>query len=164
MGNINGSTKKLNPWFVTGFAEGESTFTFSRTGIDHFNLYFAIKLTKSEERLIQRLQEFFNVGKIYQVKARAPKMNSGYTKAALYYRVSTFLELKEIIYHFDRYPLEGQKAKNYEVWKEMWLLKKKNWGRRKWLSDDLKKINELAKKLSLSSSRNLPWDGFNQPK
>lgn len=153
--------KNLNPWFVTGLCEGEGTFTFSRTSRGGA-LYFAIKLTKSEGNLLYKLYNFFGVGKIYQVKPSLPNSSahSGYTKSSLYYRVTALSDLEKIIEHFDKYPLQGQKMKSYKIWKEIFLLKKKNFNRRRWSTDDINKFKDLTKQLSKSYSRNAPWDGI----
>lgn len=144
--------KNLNPWYVTGFCEGESAFTFSRTGLKALNLYFAVKLVQNEGKLIYELYEFFRVGKIYRVKPAKPnrQTHTGWTKSALYYRVSKISEIERIIGHFDNYPLCGLKAGTYKIWKEMFFIKKNK-------PLDYKKLDELAKKLSLSSPRNQPW-------
>ncbi len=149
--------KQLNPWYITGFCEGEATFTYSRSGFFASNLYFAVKLTKSDANLLKSLQKYFGVGKIYTVKAYAHKNNAGLTKKALYYRVSNLKDLEKIVEHFDKYPLKGQKAKQYQAWKEIFLLKKKN---KRGASQKVnKELENLLKKLSTLSPRNQPWDG-----
>ena len=143
--------KALDPWFVTGFCEGEASFTYSGRG-SHTALYFAIKLTKSDEDLLHSISSFFKVGCIYEVKARAPRHNSGYTKSALYYRTTKVSDLQVIVDHFERYPLQGEKKKRYEIWKEMVLLKAQ------FRQYDRNKLLSLAKELSSLSPRNLPWE------
>lgn len=52
----------LEPWYLTGFSEGEAAFTYSKAG-KGLNLYFAIKSNADERSLIERIRSFFGVGK-----------------------------------------------------------------------------------------------------
>lgn len=152
--------KKVNPWYITGLCEGEATFTYSRSGNFALNLYFAVKLAEKDKELIEMLHKYFNVGKIYKVKASIPKKNNGFTKKALYYRVSTLDELKKIVEHFDKYPLWGQKQKQYQTWKEILRLKTKHKGN---IIEIKERLEKLLSKLSELSPRNQPWEDKNVP-
>src|SRR5262245_23670990 len=111
-------TSGVEPWYVTGFVEGEGTFTFSRSGAQ-MALYFAIKLTESDRSILEAIQDFFGgIGSIYRVKPRVPRASSGYTKTAAYYRVCRRDELDRVVEHFDSYPLRGSKAASYAIWRE----------------------------------------------
>lgn len=112
----------LNPWYVTGFSDGESSFTYSRSG-KNIALYFAIKLSYEDRELLYKLRDFFCAGKIYVGKPLAPGRYSGHTRTFFYYRVSRIAELGRVIDHFDRYPLVGKKAQSYAIWKQMVALK-----------------------------------------
>jgi len=143
----------LDPWYVTGFVEGEGTFTFSRNGFS-LSLFFAIKLTGRDRVILEAIRDYFGgIGKIYDVKARAPAgPGSGYTKAAAYFRTSRLDQLDVVLDHFDTYPLRGSKATSYSIWREMVLLK---WAARK--SDRLELL-ALAARLSAASPRNSRWE------
>ena len=112
----------LAPEWVTGFADGEASFTYSRSSTQ-IALYFAVKLTAAEEPLLQRLQAFFGGGTIYHVQPRAPRERSGATKTASYFRISRHDELPAVVAHFDRYPLRSTKKQVYELWRMMVLAK-----------------------------------------
>lgn len=145
------SRETLDPQYVTGFADGEGTFTYSRSG-RQMALYFAIKLTAADEPTLLQVQDYFGgIGRIYDVKARAPRPGSGATKSAKYYRVSHRDELVVIVDHFDRYPLRTKKREGYEIWRTMVLLK------RKFRDPDRELLDNLAAKLSSLSVRNQPW-------
>src|SRR5262245_53831997 len=117
-------TPPLDPWYVTGFVEGEGTFTFSRSG-PQMALYFAIKLTGSDRPILEAIQSYFGgIGRIYHVKPAAPTQTSGYTKSAAYYRVCRNEDLDQVVEHFDLYPLRGSKAASYAIWREMVVLKR----------------------------------------
>jgi hypothetical protein len=143
----------LDPWYVTGFAEGEGTFTFSRNG-PSMALYFAIKLTRVDRPILEAIQDYFGgIGTIYDLKARPPAgAGSGYTKAAAYFRVSRREHLEVVAYHFDSYPLRGSKASSYAIWREMLILK------RAFRKSDRLELDALAARLSAASPRNARWD------
>jgi hypothetical protein len=118
--NSKNSQKKLDPWFVTGFCEGESAFTFSRSRGDVFALYFSICQREDNRQIIEKIQLFFGgIGKIYIRKEQLPTKNSGHTKPNAYFRVCKQKELLKIIEHFDKFPLQSKKQDVYTVWREM---------------------------------------------
>lgn len=132
----------LDPWYVTGFADGEGSFTYSRSG-RQFVLYFSIKLTATDRPLLEALRDFFGAGKIYEVKARPP------TRAALLFRVSRADELERVLEHFDAYPLRGAKQDAYRIWRQMVVLKR---GFRDRLRDH-DELDSLDRKLTATSRR-----------
>jgi len=146
-------SKKLNPWYVTGFCEGEVAFTFSRYENVIRSLYFGIKLTRADQDLIYKLHNFFGAGRIFKVKSRRPdsRIHSGWSKPALYFRITDTEGLKKVIKHFDEYPPQGLKAESYKIWREMFfVLKIKK-------PVNYEKLERLAEKLSAASPRNQPW-------
>lgn len=116
-------------------------------------LYFAIKLTERDRRLLVEIQAFFGgMGSIYRVKPRrAPTQASGMTKQAAYYRVSRKDQLPRVVEHFDRYPLRGTKADSYAIWREMVAIRCAS-PHPRW--DELER---LASELSVASPRNQAW-------
>ncbi len=137
----------LTPWYVTGFCEGEAAFTYSKSG-KGLALYFAVKTSAEDTDLILQLRDFFGVGEIYKVKPRLPRTYSGFTKAAVYYRITKISHLERVVQHFDKYPLTGKKHAAYQVWKKM-VLAKKNFRK-----PELATLHELALTLSELSSKN----------
>ncbi len=145
------SRETLDPHYVTGFTDGEGTFTYSRSG-KQMALYYAIKLTAVDEPILVDIQNYFGgIGKIYDVKARIPQGSGGATKSAKYYRVCHRDELIVVVDHFDRYPLRTTKREGYEVWRTMVMLK------RKFRQPDRDQLDTLAARLSSLSVRNQPW-------
>lgn len=141
---------ELDPWYVTGFVEGEGTFTYSRNG-RQMALYFAIKLTEADEPVLDAIRAFFGgIGTIYRVHPSDSASPRSKTKSAIYYRVSRREELLVIVDHFDAYPLRGTKGEAYRVWREMVMLKQRF---RKPPRDEL---HELAIRLSATQVRNRP--------
>jgi hypothetical protein len=140
---------ELNPWYVTGFCDGEAAFTYSRSG-GTFGMVFSIKQRKDNSQIIEDIWEFFNhVGNIYDGKEVAPTKNSGHTKASVIYKVSRVDELLVIVDHFDRYPLQSiKKQEAFKVWREMVMHKSENYHR-----IDYDKLRALAEKLSSLNSK-----------
>ncbi len=112
-------TKKLNPWFITGFADAESSFgIFIQSSAERKTKWrvkavFAIGLNKKDLAILQSIQFTFGVGKLYK---------SG-TK--VYYRVESFNELQVIVDHFDKYPLITAKIFDFLIFKSIVVLARK---------------------------------------
>ena len=94
----------LDPGYVTGLIEAAGSFTFSRTS-KQLSVYFAVKLPDRE--LLQELQAFFGVGRLYESGSGA------------YYRVNRREELPRIVEHFEQHPLRSKKREAFELWKQM---------------------------------------------
>ncbi len=122
----------LDPRYVTGLVEGAGSFTYSRSSRS-LTLYFALRLSRRDQDLLARLQEFFGVGRTYPVAS------------GLYFRVSRQDELRRIVDHFDRFPLVSHKLAQYLLWREMVELKSHF---RHASADRLQKLEELARRLS----------------
>jgi hypothetical protein len=140
---------ELNPWYITGFCDGEAAFTYSRNG-GSFALYFGITQREDNAHVIEDIWEYFNyVGKIYRRKEAPPTKNSGFTNPSVYYRTTKIDELTIIIDHFDKYPLHSKKKReSYIIWREMVMHKLKNYR-----TADYDKLRDLAEKLSNSNSK-----------
>ena len=103
---------KLNPWFVTGFSEAESSFGVSiyidkrikgRLGWA-VKPSFQISLNSKDINLLLKLQEFFDCGVIVNKNTRNESS----------FRVNSLQDLTNfIIPHFSNYPLLSQKAADF---------------------------------------------------
>jgi len=134
----------LEPWYVTGFCDGEAVFTYSRAS-SSYGLYFAVKQREDNRQIIEEIYQFFNyVGYIYKQKESKSAPMSGFTKPAAYYRVTRSSELQVIIDHFDKYPLQSKKKfEAYKVWREMVVHKIENFR-----NPDYNLLHTLAGRLS----------------
>ena len=144
------SKSLLDPWYVTGFCDGECAFTYSLQSNNlGLSIYFNLKLHERDLPLLQEIQSYFgNVGRIYHVKD--PRPTAG-PKA--YYRVTNLDDLQVIIKHFDRYPPRGWKANGYAIWRRMVTLKYDHYGH-----PPHDEILELAHELSrLNRSNATAW-------
>jgi len=112
---------KLNPYYVTGFTDAEGSFLINiqsrstlRLGYS-ISLSFKLKLHSKDKELLERILNFFKIGKIYTRK-------DGYIE----YIVNSMKDLEVIINHFNNYPLITQKSSDYIIFKLVFeLIKQK---------------------------------------
>jgi len=112
----------LNPYYVTGFTDAEGSFLINiqkRSDLKlgySISLSFKIKLHIKDKELLEKIFNFFNVGKIYIRK-------DGYIE----YIVNSMRDIEIIINHFNNYPLISQKLSDYKIFKLVFeLIKQKN--------------------------------------
>jgi hypothetical protein len=136
----------MNPWFITGFTDGEGCFRISLTKRDNLvgwrvQLFFQIALHQKDKLLLENLQNYLGVGKIYK---------SG--KDMLQYKIQSLNEIEIILNHFDKYPLISQKRADYELFKEAYniVLNKEHL-----TNKGLRKIIALRASLNLGLSEEL---------
>lgn len=115
MKNLN--VKEIKPLWVTGFSDGESSFSVSisrntlyKTGYT-FIPAFSIELKDKDLDLLYKIQTFFKgVGKIHKIK----------DKGHAVYTVSSISELEEVIVpHFVKYPLLTVKRITFLLFKDV---------------------------------------------
>nr|YP_010164145.1 LAGLIDADG endonuclease [Metarhizium album]QRK27502.1 LAGLIDADG endonuclease [Metarhizium album] len=103
---------KLNPFYVTGFVDGEGSFILT---IIRNNKYksgwrvacrFIISLHKKDLKLLNNIKEFFGTGNVFLM-----------SKDSAQYRVESLPGLDIIINHFDKYSLITQKQADFKLLK-----------------------------------------------
>ena len=110
----------LNPWFVTGFTDGDGSFAVSITkkkeGIGWKIVpMFTIGLDKKDLDLLVQIKAFFKIGNIYTSN-----------KGIVYYTVGSVKDIeKYILPHFDKFPLVTKKLKDFTLFKQIVLLMEK---------------------------------------
>lgn len=104
----------LQPYFVTGFVDGEGTFgVFFRKGENRkfgysVSLSFSIGLHSKDRLLLERIQNYF--GGIGIISAHGSNI--------VHYTVTKNRDIAKIIEHFDKYRLITQKLANYILFKQ----------------------------------------------
>ena len=105
----------MNPWFLTGFADGESCFSVN---INRNNKYkigwsvqasFVLVLHKKDLQILYSrppAKKYFRVGNVYSRK-----------DDTCVYLVQSIKDLAVIINHFDKYPLITKKQADYLLFK-----------------------------------------------
>jgi len=112
---------KMNPWFLTGFSDGEASFLINiqktnggKTGWTCW-LAFEINLSGKDLSILKSIKSYLGVGTINQ------KSNG----TCVYY-IRQLLEIGKLIDHFDKYPLLTQKKADYLLFKYAFeIIKKK---------------------------------------
>ena len=107
---------KINPWFITGFSDAESSFIVSiyKNGSKwRVTPYFCIHIHNKDLPLLNQIKETLGVGIV--------RKNSETTAV---FRVNSIQELQVIIDHFDNYPLISGKYSDYLLFKQCYYLVK----------------------------------------
>lgn len=114
--------QKLNPYWITGFTDGEGSFCLSftfRTKSKYSfepRLSFSITQHKRSVEALKLIQIFFNVGFI-----RFSKKDNCYK-----YEVRSTQDLNIIIKHFKNYPLVTLKKNSFELFCKCYDIIKQN--------------------------------------
>jgi hypothetical protein len=137
---IQRENSSLDPWFLTGFIDGEGCFRIPITKIDRaigwrVQLFFQITLHEKDKILLENIKNCLSVGKIHK---------SG--KNLLQYRIQTFDELTVLLDHLENYPLISQKKADYELFRKAYGLVR--------IKEHLNKEG-IAKIVSIKASLNL---------
>ena len=102
----------MNPWFLTGFADGESCFSVNINRDNKRKLgwsmqaSFSLVLHKKDLRILYSIKKYFRVGNVFSRK-----------DDTCVYLVQSVKDLAVIIDHFDKYPLITQKQADYLLFK-----------------------------------------------
>jgi len=115
------SNTSINPWYITGFADGEGCFSFSirdsqtsksgRQVILEFNLVAADNPANYKQ--LELIRDYFGLGKIYNIPAVGSK------EAKIEYRVTALQDCIKIRDHFLKYPLLTYKLVHFQLWCEV---------------------------------------------
>ena len=108
---------RLDPWWITGFVDGEGCFSISifknvttKSGVQIFPEFVVTQGAKSLEAL-EKLQDFFKCGKIYENRRKDNHRESLYR-----YCVRSKTDLRDkIIPFFQKYPLQTTKHQDFLI-------------------------------------------------
>lgn len=136
-------TSSLDPKWVTGFTDGEGCFAIVIYSREHkktpaVQFSFSIGLSERDLNIIKKIKDFFGGG-FYSVRK-----NKGNRDA--YYACNGPNIIKEkIISHFEKYPLQTEKKKSYELWKKAIGI---------WQSPEFSKKEKLLKLVKIREKMN----------
>lgn len=148
LSQVYSGVPNLSAWFITGFTDAEGSFRVSINKDKTYKIgwqvrgFFEITLHEKDFALLELIQKFFGVGKIY-----VKKENS-----AISYIVSSVKELEIIREHFEKYPLLTNKRMDFELWAQtLDIIKNKE----HLLSEGLNKIVAIRASMNLGLSEEL---------
>lgn len=145
--SLHNNTNKLNPWFVTGFTDGEGCFLInirpkSNRKIGYsVELVFRFNLHPRDRALLEKIKDFFEVGRLTSV-------SENYVQ----FWVGSLEDILVIVNHFDNYPLITQKWSDYQLFKQAveLVIRKEHL-----TTEGLKKIVSIRAALNKGLSENL---------
>lgn len=139
-------TKKLNPHFIVGFVDGEGCFSINigkdktykhKTSI---RLAFEIELRADNRKLLERIRKTLKCGNLYDLNYERYGWNPH-----VKYRVCKISDVKEkVIPFFKKYPLQGRKARSFEIFVEAFKLVVK---KEHLTPEGIEKIKEFQQKM-----------------
>lgn len=105
------SNLPLDPYWVSGFSEGDSSFYIQIFNESRVTVVYNIELHDREVPLLYKLKEFFGgVGNVNVYSARS---------IARYYVTGASDLVKYILPHFERFQLAGSKLPNFIIWSKI---------------------------------------------
>jgi len=108
------SPNLLNPYYVTGFTDGEGCFFINISPNPEYKIGYRVKATFGiglhlrDVSLLEQIKLFFECGKISRMGTEG-----------IQFRVSALEDLKVIIDHFDNYPLLTKKQSDFLLFKQV---------------------------------------------
>ncbi len=116
MENLRKGGNMLHPWYITGITDGEGCFSVSFTKRSKITVgietrpSFSISLTRRDLELVKQIQSFFKCGAIRF--SRSDRVYKFETRS-----ISEIVN--KVIPHFEKYPLHGDKKKDFEAFREI---------------------------------------------
>jgi len=139
--NFTKPSQLLNPWFITGFTDGEGCFglyTYKNAALKigwYTFLDFKITLHVKDRNILEQIKKYFGVGVI-----------SKHGENLCNYSIKSIKDIQMVINHFDKFPLKTNKKKDYTSFKKAYYIIKNK--------EHLTKQG-LDKLVSIKSSMNL---------
>ena len=134
----------LNPAWVTGFGDGEGSFSISivqdkthKIGWQ-VQLCFKMGLHEKDKPLLEEIKNFWDAGIVSRDGPQSFNI-----------RIRSIEDLKKIIKHFDQYPLITQKQADFELFKDAFSIVKK---KQHLTKDGLGKIVAIKEAMNLGLS------------
>src|SRR3990167_6235507 len=113
----NQQERLLDPWYITGWFDGEGCFSISvhrHPGSRYGWIVDPVVQTyqhKDSFFVLERIQSFFRCGKI---RPKGPNSN------VLTFSIESRLLIKEnVIPHFEKYPLQSRKAEDFNLFRQV---------------------------------------------
>ncbi len=147
-----GEVQPLNPYYLSGFVDGEGCFSISigkhktlKTRIE-IGLEFEIELREDDREILERIQKTLDCGRIYHLKYE----RYGWRPHVKYivHRLEEFQ--KKIVPFFHKYPLQAKKKDAFKIFCQAVILKAKGEHLNK---NGIKKFRRLQSKMRQSGKK-----------
>lgn len=102
-------------WWFSGFADGEACFYGGVSGRT-LQVSFSVALRADDAQALALGRRLIPYGTI-------KRREHGYRRPVLSWVISDVEGLLAVVAFFDRYPLRAKKARDYEPWRELVMLK-----------------------------------------
>jgi len=105
--NQNVNNDNVNPWWITGFTEGEGAFYATVRTKGNKGLYVDVgfNLSQKTPELLKKVQKFFGFGSL-----------SHKATDCWCYQATGLSNADKLVAFFKRYPLQGRKKQDFETW------------------------------------------------
>jgi hypothetical protein len=149
-------------WWVTGLVDGEGCFYAKlrfRTGTQAFlgkngNRYpsfdfscrLLVLLRADDAAVLDKLRDYFNVGYVRVRRSGVYKSGKSGSRPNLCaeFRVHRIGDLMQVVIpHFERYPLQSKKSKDYATWKRIVETAASLKGKRGWWKVQPERVEEI---------------------
>lgn len=114
---VQKSNYSLNPWFITGFVDGEGSFIILinknsklKTGWE-VKLKFSITIHRKDKAILEKIKFSLGLGEIYKNRGNL-----------IEYNVSSVKDLAIIINNFEKFPLKTQKFADFKLFREVFII------------------------------------------
>ncbi len=112
----------LSPWYVTGLTDGEGCFclivnTENKKRENSVSTYrywvvdFSLHMRDDERPILEKVQKFFEAGRLNGVSSNGNN--------AVHFNIRSREDvLTKLIPHFEKFPLQAKKQRDFLLWKE----------------------------------------------
>ena len=139
----------MNSYWITGFIDGEGCFQAFYNWNNHLHVSFKVNQRDDDKQVVLQLKKYFKVGNCYHINndGRRKFGDKANVKDVMRYQVVSIKDLiKVIIPHFDKYPLQSKKQKDYKIWRQILILANKYYNQA--ISNKIRiKLEKLCKNL-----------------
>ncbi len=127
----------LDPWYVTGLIDGEGCFCLivntenkkrkhSISTYRYWVVDFSLHMREDDRPILEKVQKFFQAG----------RLNAIVKHGAVHFNIRDRMDIiTKLIPHFEKYPLQAKKQKDFLLWKEAVLILEQSKTRKKSLFD-----------------------------
>ncbi len=117
---MESNRKELDPWYVTGFFDGEGCFSLiintenkKRKGFISTCRYWVVDLSihlrEDDKKILDDIQKFFVAGRVNEIRSYH----------GVHYNVRDRKDIiDKVIPHFENFPLRAKKNRDFLLWKE----------------------------------------------